>query len=301
MIRNDMNKIARIVGEHYGVTLAEFRSSERCRRVCRPRQIAMYFCRENITALGKRNSFPEIGRFFGGRDHTTAMAAVKRINILIADDPRFAAKIAHLRECINSEFYDAIPFKSAAQSAIVFNTGAISPPVKSDGRATPLFVPSPFSSVRPFNGLRSNGTGRVTPPALGQCFKSRRQMMKNVTISVPGVTRADPISIKQMEIMGVVVGLFLIHPYMDFEDGEVYRVTHTKSGLRFPWNFPTQKAAKEFALAMASLWDWESVEFLGPKKNGTNTIAKVTNKPTRDIIKKISDIADALKAIRVPS
>jgi hypothetical protein len=123
--------------------------------------------------------------------------------------------------------------------------------------------------------------------------------MKNVTISVPAVTRADPTTVKQMKIRGVVVGLFLIHSYLIPEDGEVYRVTHIKSGLRLPWNFPSQKAAMAFALIMPALWNWDRIEFVGAKKNGTHAIARTTNKPTRAVIKKISDIADVLNAIRV--
>jgi hypothetical protein len=171
MIRNDMNKIAHIVGEHYGVTLAELRSSERCRRIARPRQVAMYFCRENLSALGKYNSQPEIGKFFGHKDHTTVLHGTRRIEFLLLERKISRREISYLRYRINSEFYDATPFKSAAQSAIVFNTGAIPPnpaPVNSAGRAAAIIVaPSrSFFPILPYVSSRQNGPGRLpSPPA----------------------------------------------------------------------------------------------------------------------------------------
>lgn len=76
-----IDEIQKRVAEHYRIRPAEMVSARRAREVARPRQVAMY--------LAKRltpRSLPEIGRRFGGRDHTTVMHAVKRIESLRASD-----------------------------------------------------------------------------------------------------------------------------------------------------------------------------------------------------------------------
>ena len=66
---------------HYDVRVAEMFSARRARNIARPRQVAMYLAK-TLTSL----SYPEIGRQFGGRDHTTVMHAVRSIEGLIATD-----------------------------------------------------------------------------------------------------------------------------------------------------------------------------------------------------------------------
>jgi len=76
-----IDEIQKRVAEHYRIRPSEMTSARRAREVARPRQVAMY--------LAKRltpRSLPEIGRRFGGRDHTTVMHAVKRIESLRAED-----------------------------------------------------------------------------------------------------------------------------------------------------------------------------------------------------------------------
>jgi len=63
--------------EKIGVTRDILHSPCKERRVARPRQIAMYLCRE-LTDL----SYPQIGRYFGGRDHTTVLSAYRRISMM---------------------------------------------------------------------------------------------------------------------------------------------------------------------------------------------------------------------------
>ena len=70
------------------MTLTDMTSKRRARVIARPRQVAMYLSKK----LTKR-SLPDIGRRFGGRDHTTVMHAVKRIDSLRADDAAFNAQI----------------------------------------------------------------------------------------------------------------------------------------------------------------------------------------------------------------
>ena len=67
--------ILRIVSRHYKVTHKDLLSTRRSRAVVRPRQIAMYLAK----ALTSR-SLPEIGRRFGGRDHTTVLHSVRKVD-----------------------------------------------------------------------------------------------------------------------------------------------------------------------------------------------------------------------------
>lgn len=86
--RLTVDRIQRAVCEVFSVTPTDMVSKRRARVIARPRQVAMYLCKK----LTKR-SLPDIGRRFGGRDHTTVMHAVKRIDQLRADDASFNAQI----------------------------------------------------------------------------------------------------------------------------------------------------------------------------------------------------------------
>lgn len=86
--RLTVDRIQRAVCEVFSVTPTDMVSKRRARVIARPRQVAMYLCKK----LTKR-SLPDIGRRFGGRDHTTVMHAVKRIDSLRAEDPSFNAQI----------------------------------------------------------------------------------------------------------------------------------------------------------------------------------------------------------------
>jgi hypothetical protein len=83
------------VAKFYAIPVEEMWSNRRFRDVARPRQVAMYFTRE-ITPL----SLPCIGRRFGGRDHTTVIHAINKVELLIASDPAFAAEIVALRKIL---------------------------------------------------------------------------------------------------------------------------------------------------------------------------------------------------------
>lgn len=87
--------IKQAVCTEFGVRAIDMVSQRRARVVARPRQIAMYLCRE-MTPL----SLPAIGRQFGGRDHTTVMHAISTIAGLIATDPEFADRLSRLREAL---------------------------------------------------------------------------------------------------------------------------------------------------------------------------------------------------------
>jgi chromosomal replication initiator protein len=86
-----VDTIKRRVAAFFDLTLDDLISQRRHRAVARPRQIAMYFCKR-LT----RRSFPDIGQRFGGRDHTTVMHAVKRIEELAVKDAAFAAELTEI-------------------------------------------------------------------------------------------------------------------------------------------------------------------------------------------------------------
>lgn len=95
--RLTVDRIQRVVAEEFGVTLDDMVSKRRARAVARPRQVAMYLCKK----LTKR-SLPDIGRRFGGRDHTTVMHAVKRIKELRVEDALLDGKIQSAEQSLQS-------------------------------------------------------------------------------------------------------------------------------------------------------------------------------------------------------
>ncbi len=95
--RVTIDEIQKRVAEHYNIRLADMHSARRARAVARPRQVAMYLCKQ----LTPR-SLPEIGRKFGGRDHTTVMHAVKKIEELRASDHVMAEDIELLKRMIET-------------------------------------------------------------------------------------------------------------------------------------------------------------------------------------------------------
>jgi chromosomal replication initiator protein len=95
--RVSIDEIQKKVAEHFNVKMAEMTSARRARVVARPRQVAMYLAKQ-LTS----RSLPEIGRKFGGRDHTTVMHAVKKIEDLTATDPALAEDVELLRRMLQS-------------------------------------------------------------------------------------------------------------------------------------------------------------------------------------------------------
>jgi chromosomal replication initiator protein len=86
--RVTIDEIQRRVAEHFNIRCAEMTSARRARAFARPRQVAMYLSKQ-LTS----RSLPEIGRKFGGRDHTTVLHAVRRIEELKDTDPTLAEDI----------------------------------------------------------------------------------------------------------------------------------------------------------------------------------------------------------------
>jgi hypothetical protein len=86
-------RIQKAVCKHFNTTLNEMNSAIRLASVVRPRQVAMYLCR----TLTKR-SLPEIGRRFGGRDHTTVFHGYKKIRKELEADDDLAADIDAIKK-----------------------------------------------------------------------------------------------------------------------------------------------------------------------------------------------------------
>ncbi|MGB3456659.1 MAG: chromosomal replication initiator protein DnaA, partial [Litorimonas sp.] len=95
--RLTVDRIQRAVCEAFSISLTDMSSKRRARAVARPRQVAMYLSKR----LTKR-SLPDIGRRFGGRDHTTVMHAVKRITSLRAEDPTFDAQVRAVEDALKA-------------------------------------------------------------------------------------------------------------------------------------------------------------------------------------------------------
>ncbi|GAB3118575.1 chromosomal replication initiator protein DnaA [Novispirillum itersonii subsp. nipponicum] len=95
--RITIEEIQKKVAEHFQIKLSDMHSARRSRSVARPRQVAMYLAKQ-LTS----RSLPEIGRKFGGRDHTTVMHAVRKIDELRQGDAAFAEDVDLLRRMLES-------------------------------------------------------------------------------------------------------------------------------------------------------------------------------------------------------
>lgn len=92
-----IDEVQRTVAEYYNLRLAEMLSQRRSRVIARPRQVAMYLCKQ-LTS----RSLPEIGRRFGGRDHTTVMHAVRKIEDLSRSDSQLDEDITRLTRLLEA-------------------------------------------------------------------------------------------------------------------------------------------------------------------------------------------------------
>jgi len=94
--RAKIEDIQKLVATHYNVSRSDLLSARRTAAVVRPRQIAMY-----LSKVLTLRSLPEIGRRFGGRDHTTVLHAVRKIESLAAKDSSLAEVIELLKRILS--------------------------------------------------------------------------------------------------------------------------------------------------------------------------------------------------------
>src|SRR6266403_5153305 len=90
-----IEQIQRKVSDFFGVKLSDFKAKNRTKAVAFPRQIAMYLARQLTHA-----SLAEVGRAFGGKDHTTVLHAVDKIQTLLQEDPKFKKTVDTLTQSI---------------------------------------------------------------------------------------------------------------------------------------------------------------------------------------------------------
>ena len=86
-----MDRIGKTVAGHFKLSIEELKSKNNSRQIAVPRQVAMYLCKK-LT----KHSFPEIGREFGGKHHTTVMHSVEKIDGLSKEDQNFHRVVSEL-------------------------------------------------------------------------------------------------------------------------------------------------------------------------------------------------------------
>jgi chromosomal replication initiator protein len=86
-----IDQIQRAVGARYRLRVEELKSKNNSRQIAVPRQVAMYLCKR-LT----KHSFPEIGREFGGKHHTTVIHSVEKIESLVSHDQNFHRIVSDL-------------------------------------------------------------------------------------------------------------------------------------------------------------------------------------------------------------
>ena len=89
--------IQRAVCNHFRLSNSDLLSKDRHKSVAFARQVAMYLCRQRLKC-----SFPELGRAFGNRDHTTVMSAVRRVEALRQRDPQVNAHLEAIEQRLAS-------------------------------------------------------------------------------------------------------------------------------------------------------------------------------------------------------
>ncbi len=95
--RVTVDEIQKLTADHFGLKQADLLSERRTRSVARPRQVAMWLCKQHTT-----RSYPDIGRRFGGRDHTTVLHAVKKVEELLQADDQIARDVEALTRKLRS-------------------------------------------------------------------------------------------------------------------------------------------------------------------------------------------------------
>ena len=95
--RVTIEEIQRQVASHYQIRVGDMHSARRSRSIARPRQIAMFLAKQ-LT----QHSLPDIGRRFGGRDHTTVLHAVKKVDELCIIDKQFQDDVEFLRRMLET-------------------------------------------------------------------------------------------------------------------------------------------------------------------------------------------------------
>ncbi|HCU24830.1 MAG TPA: chromosomal replication initiator protein DnaA, partial [Deltaproteobacteria bacterium] len=89
--------IQKLVADHYNLKISDLKSERRMKVLAVPRQIAMYLCRKHV-----KSSFPELGMKFGGKDHSTVVHAVQKIERLLQQDLTLRNEIFSLEKILEA-------------------------------------------------------------------------------------------------------------------------------------------------------------------------------------------------------
>ena len=95
-----LDDIQKNVAAFYNVKVIDLKSKKKIKVLSHPRQVAMYLCRKYT-----QKSFPEIGKFFGGKDHSTVMHAVRKISQMSTDDPVFKKDLDSIERIVENQNY----------------------------------------------------------------------------------------------------------------------------------------------------------------------------------------------------
>jgi chromosomal replication initiator protein len=90
-----LDEIIKLVADHFQIKISEIKSKKRTRNLVHPRQVAMYLCR---TVAG--SSLPEVGKAFGGKDHTTVLHACRQVDGKRSSDIKFDAEVESLAKAV---------------------------------------------------------------------------------------------------------------------------------------------------------------------------------------------------------
>lgn len=90
-----ISRIQKLVADYYNVTVADLKGKKRMKQIVVPRQIAMYLSRELTD-----NSLPKIGHEFGGKDHTTVLHSIDKIDSVLPTDAKLQADVTTLKKKI---------------------------------------------------------------------------------------------------------------------------------------------------------------------------------------------------------
>ena len=92
VFKNDIHRIQRVVCDYYKISLDDIKGKKRSLNINYPRQVAIYLCRILTT-----ESFPKIGSYFGGRDHSTIINAYQKIENDLKNNQQLVAVVEELK------------------------------------------------------------------------------------------------------------------------------------------------------------------------------------------------------------
>lgn len=173
--------IERRVEQGFKLQPRDLRINSRARRIARPRQVAMYLIRVHTPM-----SFPQIGNYFQGRDHTTSLYACRRVVKLMQEDSEFAAKVESIRQSL----VGVIPIHEGL-AAVTIAEGLKSFPFSVfDLNFGPFIVPiAPLPPSRAMEDLRHSGAESASHAA----FYSEVRQSPPSPLASKGVQIGQPV------------------------------------------------------------------------------------------------------------